>query len=200
MSLTESTMLPLGSLAPEFSLKSTEENLVTLGSFESPKALVVMFICNHCPYVIHIAEALQAVAQRYQAKGIDFVAINSNDTDTYPADNFEAMKVEKLRRGYTFPYLIDADQSVAKAYMAACTPDFFVFNGERALVYRGQFDDSRPHRISSGNYDASQGVASGKALSDVLDSVIADEPISEHQRASMGCNIKWRNGNEPAYS
>lgn len=197
MSLTESTMLELASSAPEFSLPSTDGNTVSIKDFADNPLLVVLFICNHCPYVIHIASALTALAKRYQEQGVAFVAINSNDTDTYPADSFDFMKVEKEKQGYTFPYLFDADQSVAKAYSAACTPDIFVFNDSRELVYRGQFDDTRPHRISSGNYDSSQSPASGDTLAAALNSLIKNEPLTGTQYPSMGCNIKWKPGNAP---
>ena len=197
MSLTESTMLELASIAPDFSLPSTDGDTVSLGTFADSKLLVVLFICNHCPYVIHIAPALAAMAKRYQEQGVAFVAINSNDTDTYTADSFDLMKVEKAKQGYTFPYLFDAEQSVAKAYSAACTPDIFVFNAARELVYRGQFDDTRPHRISSGNYDSSQTPASGSTLATKLDSLLKGELLTGTQYPSMGCNIKWKPGNAP---
>ena len=172
---------------------------MSLQDFKNAKALVVLFICNHCPYVIHIAPALAALAKDYQTKGIAFVAINSNDTQEYPADSFELMATEKAKQGYTFPYLWDADQAVAKAYSAACTPDIYVFNGEQKLVYRGQFDDSRPHRISSGNYDSNKTPANGEHLKAALDLILNNKPVPEEQIPSMGCNIKWIAGNEPAY-
>lgn len=197
MSLTESTMLELSSSAPEFSLPSTEGDTISLDSFAGSELLVVLFICNHCPYVVHIAPALTALAKRYQAQGVDFVAINSNDTDAYPADSFELMQVEKQKQGYSFPYLFDADQSVAQAYSAACTPDIFVFDASRKLVYRGQFDDTRPHRISSGNYDSTQNPASGATLASALDTLLKGEPLTGTQYPSMGCNIKWKPGNAP---
>lgn len=193
MALTESTMLELGRKAPCFSLPSTEGERVSLNSFEGAKGLVVLFICNHCPYVIHIAPALAKLAKEYQQKGIAFVAINSNDTDAYPADSFELMKVEKQKQGYTFPYLFDETQEVAKAYSAACTPDLYVFDESQALVYRGQFDETRPHRISSGNYDSSVNPATGVGLKAALDRLLAGEPQPDQQYPSMGCNIKWRN-------
>ena len=194
MSLTESTMLELNSLAPEFSLPSTEGQVVSLDHFKDNPFLVVLFICNHCPYVIHIAPALAAMAGKYQQQGVGFVAINSNDTDAYPADSFELMKVEKDKQGYPFPYLFDADQSVAKAYSAACTPDIFVFNASRQLVYRGQFDDSRPSRIASGNYNSTQDPASGNSLASALDTLIAGQALTGTQYPSIGCNIKWKPG------
>lgn len=197
MSLTESSMLKLASKAPAFSLPSTEGDTISLDSFAGSELLVVFFICNHCPYVVHIAPALTALAKRYQQRGVDFVAINSNDTDTYPADSFDLMKVEKQKQGYTFPYVFDADQSVAKAYSAACTPDIFVFNASRELVYRGQFDNTRPHRISSGNYDSNQTPATGDTLASALDTLLKGEALTGTQYPSMGCNIKWKPSNAP---
>lgn len=199
MSLTQSTMIELGSPAPDFLLPSTEGGNISLRDFEDDKALVVLFICNHCPYVIHIAPALAALAKEYMQKGIGFVAINSNDARAYPADSYDLMKNEKLKRGYPFRYLYDETQEVAKAYGAACTPDIYVFDAQRQLVYRGQFDDTRPHRISSGNYDSQGNPATGKDLRRVLDLVLAGEAVPEEQYPSMGCNIKWKPGNEPDY-
>jgi len=197
MSLTESTMLELNSVAPEFSLPSTQGQMVSLENFKENPFLVVLFICNHCPYVIHIAPALAALATKYQQKGVGFVGINSNDTDAYPADSFDLMKVEKDKQGYPFAYLFDADQSVAKAYSAACTPDIFVFDDSRQLVYRGQFDDTRPSRISSGNYDSAQSPASGDSLATTLDTLLAGKELNGTQYPSIGCNIKWRPGKAP---
>lgn len=198
MALIQSTMVDLGSKAPYFSLLTTEDNIVSLKDFSDAKALVILFICNHCPYVIHIAPALAKLAKEYQQKGIDFVAINSNDTATYPADSFANMKLEKEKRGYTFPYLFDETQEVARSYGAACTPDIYVFDHDQSLAYRGQFDDTRPNRISSGNYDSSVNPASGVSLRKALDLLLAREKIPEDQYPSMGCNIKWKPGNEPA--
>lgn len=197
MSLTQSTMIELGSTAPDFLLPSTEGGNVSLNDFKESRALVVLFICNHCPYVIHIAPALSALAKEYMDRGIAFVAINSNDVRAYPADSFDQMKIEKAKRGYPFRYLIDEDQDVAKAYNAACTPDLYVFDENRKLVYRGQFDDTRPDRISSGNYDSSSNPATGADLRRALDLVLAGEKVPEHQYPSMGCNIKWKPGNAP---
>ena len=199
MALTQSTMIELGSLAPAFSLPDTDGNTVQLSDFDAANVLVVLFICNHCPNVIHIAPALAELANKYQEQGVAFVAINSNDTDAYPADNMANMQREIALRGYTYPYLLDADQSVAHAYSAACTPDIYVFDETRKLVYRGEFDETRPHRISSGNYDASNGVATGESLAAALDALLNGEAIPEQQRPSMGCNIKWKPGNEPSY-
>ncbi|MBC6904609.1 thioredoxin family protein [Saccharophagus sp. K07] len=197
MALTQSTMMTLGSPAPGFNLPSTDGDMVSLESVSQNKILVVMFICNHCPYVIHIAPTLASLAKEYQTKDVAFVAINSNDAEAYPADSFENMKMEKQKRGYTFPYLYDESQEVARAYDAACTPDLYVFDKEGKLVYRGQFDDTRPNRISSGNYDSSVNPATGEALRKALDTLLSGQKIPENQYPSMGCNIKWKPGNEP---
>lgn len=199
MALTESTMMALQSAAPDFTLPSTDGGSVSLSDFSDAKGLAVFFICNHCPYVIHIAPALAKIAKEYQAKGIAFVAISSNDTEGYPADSFDMMKVEKEKQGYSFPYLWDEDQSVAKAYSAACTPDIYVFDADKKLAYRGQFDDTRPHRISSGNYDSEKTPATGKDLCEALDLIVEGKSVPENQIPSMGCNIKWKDGNAPDY-
>lgn len=198
MALTQSTMMALGSKAPDFSLPEVGGNVISLADFSEAKALAVLFICNHCPYVIHIASALAQLAKEYQEKGVAFVAINSNDTDAYPADSFANMKTEKEKHGYTFPYLFDETQAVAHKYGAACTPDIYVFDHRQALAYRGQFDETRPNRISSGNYDSSVNPANGASLRRALDQLLAGEKIPEDQYPSMGCNIKWKPGNEPA--
>ncbi|WP_188150075.1 thioredoxin family protein [Teredinibacter waterburyi] len=198
MALTESTMMELHSAAPDFSLPATSGKTLSLADFSKYDALVVLFICNHCPYVIHIAPALAELACDYMEKNIGFVAINSNDTDAYPADSFELMKAEQALRGYPFPYLYDETQAVAKAYGAACTPDLYVFDGARKLAYRGQFDDTRPHRISSGNYDSGKAPANGDSLKIVLDQLLNGEQPPAKQYPSIGCNIKWRPGNEPS--
>jgi peroxiredoxin len=197
MTLTPSKTMVLGSTAPDFHLPCTDGKTISLADFSSAEALVVLFICNHCPYVIHIAPALAQLAQQYQRKGIAFVAINSNDTTSYPADNFVNMKIEKTRRGYSFPYLWDESQEVARAYNAACTPDLYLFDKTHKLVYHGQFDDTRPNRISSGNYDSSIHPANGSALRHALDLLLEGQPIPVDQYPSMGCNIKWKPGNEP---
>lgn len=198
MALTQSTMMALGSKAPDFSLLATDGSTVSLADFSQAKALVVLFICNHCPYVIHIAPSLAKLAKEYQEKGVAFVAINSNDTDAYPADSFANMKLEREKRNYTFSYLFDETQAVAQRYGAACTPDIYVFDGDQSLVYRGEFDGTRPNRISSGNYDSSVNPANGASLCKALDLLLAGEKIPEDQYPSMGCNIKWKPGNEPA--
>lgn len=188
---TASTMqLPLGAPAPDFALPDTEGRIVQLSDFVQAKALLVIFMCNHCPYVKHIADHLAQLAKEYQAKGVAVVGINSNDVASYPDDSPQKMREEVKQRGYTFPYLYDETQEVAKAYRAACTPDFFLFDQHRRLVYRGQFDDSRP-----GN-----GIpVTGKDLRAALDAVLAGQPVPKEQKPSLGCNIKWKPGNEPEY-
>jgi peroxiredoxin len=186
MVMTASQMLHLGANAAYFSLPDTEGKLIQLSDFIGAKGLVVAFICNHCPYVIHIAPQLAA-----------FVAINSNDTEAYPEDDMAHMMEEKKRRAYSFAYLLDEDQSVAMAYSAACTPDIYLFDEQHKLVYRGQFDGSRPRRISSGNYDSSAQQASGEDLRKAMENLLAQRPICSKQVPSMGCNIKWKPGNEP---
>lgn len=198
MAMTASKMQALGAAAPDFQLKNTEGSLTQLSDFNGAKGLVVMFICNHCPYVIHIAPKLAEIAQHYMTQGIGFVAINSNDTDAYPADNFDNMIKEKASRGYVFPYLLDEDQSIAKAYLAACTPDIYLFDDAQKLVYRGQFDGSRPYRISSGNYDDREGGATGEDLTAAMDKLLEGDAITTDQKPSLGCNIKWKPSNEPS--
>ena len=187
---TPSTMLPLGTPAPDFKLMNVDGREVELADFADKPALLVMFMCNHCPFVIHVADQLAQLSSEYMARGVAVVGINSNDTAAHPADSPERMVAEAEERGYQFPYLFDETQEVAHEYRAACTPDFFLFDKDRKLVYRGQLDDSRP-----GN-----GVpVTGKDLRAALDSTLAGgAPVSE-QRASLGCNIKWKAGNEPDY-
>jgi peroxiredoxin len=190
MALTPSTMLPLGTSAPDFRLPDTNRTTVSLADFQDQPALLVIFMCNHCPYVKHIRAGLVQLAGDYQPRGVAIVAINSNDAANYPDDSPAKMAEEVKTVGYTFPYLYDESQAVAKAYRAACTPDLFLFDRGRRLVYRGQFDASRP-----GN-----GIpVTGKDLRAALDSVLAGKPTSTMQVASMGCNIKWKPGNEPLY-
>jgi len=195
MALTPSTMLELGTEAPDFALPDTEGHTIKKENFRGP--LLVMFICNHCPYVKHVADELARLGKDYMPKGVGIVAIMSNDVENYPDDSPEKMKAEKASRGYPFPYLYDESQDVAKAYTAACTPDFFLFDADHKLVYRGQLDDTRPERISSGNYDSSGNEANGKDLRAALDAVLAGEKPGGEQKPSMGCNIKWKPGNEP---
>jgi peroxiredoxin len=187
---TVSTMLPLGKPAPAFSLVNVDGQTVSLDDFAGAPALLVMFICNHCPYVKHVAPALARLGREYQQQGVAVVAINSNDTVSYPDDAPDQMRREVQQRGYTFPYLLDENQAVAKAYGAACTPDFYVFDRTRKLVYRGQMDASRP---------GSNIPVTGEDLTAAIDAVLAGKPVSEKQRPSLGCNIKWKAGNEPEY-
>jgi len=190
MALTPSTMLPLGTTAPDFKLPDTDGKIISPTSFKDKAALLVIFMCNHCPYVIHIRTGLAQLANDYAAKSVGIVGINSNDVKNYPADSPAKMKDEVKTAGYTFPYLYDETQAVAKAYHAACTPDLFLFDRGRRLVYRGQFDASRP-----GN-----GIpVTGKDLRAAIDAVLAGKPTSELQVASIGCNIKWKAGNAPNY-
>jgi peroxiredoxin len=185
-----STMLELGTPAPHFALPDTEGNPVSLADARGAKALLVMFICNHCPFVKHLRPALARLAEEYAPRGVAVVGINANDAERYPADGPEAMRREKAEAGYPFPYLYDETQEVAKAYRAACTPDFFLFDAGHRLVYRGQFDDSRP----------SNGVpVTGRDLRAALDAVLEGRAVPAEQKPSLGCNIKWRPGNEPDY-
>ena len=190
MALTPSTMLPLGTTAPDFQLPDTEGKIISLTDFKAQTALVVIFICNHCPYVVHIRNGLAQLARDYVPKNVGIVGINANDAKNYPADNPAKMKEEVKTAGYIFPYLYDETQAVAKSYRAACTPDIFLFDRSRRLVYRGQFDASRP-----GN-----GIpVTGKDLRAALDAVLAGKPTSQFQVAGIGCNIKWQAGNAPNY-
>jgi peroxiredoxin len=190
MATTPSTMTDLGTVAPSFRLPDPTGREVSIEDFRDAPALLVTFICNHCPYVKHIRGGLADFAREYQEKGLAVVAISSNDVGSYPDDRPEKMAEEAAAAGYTFPYLFDESQEVAKAYGAACTPDFFLFDKDRRLVYRGQFDDSRP---KSGK------PVTGADLRFACDEVLAARPVSVDQRPSIGCNIKWKPGNEPAY-
>ena len=179
-----STMLPLGTPAPDFKLRDTVSgDLVSLSDFDGRAALLVMFICNHCPYVQHIRHGLAALGRDYADSGAAIVAISSNDPVAYPSDGPEAMAVEAAEIGYTFPYLFDETQDVARAYTAACTPDFFLFGPDRTLVYRGQFDASRPGQLEQ---------VTGADVRAAMDAVLAGEPVSTDQVPSIGCSIKWR--------
>lgn len=190
MARTLSTMLPLGTKAPDFSLVNVDGRTVSLADFAGRPALLVVFLCNHCPFVKHLADQLEELTSAYIAKGMGVVGISSNDVANYPADSPEQMVAEAEARGYQFPYLYDETQEVAKAYRAACTPDFFLFDGDQKLVYRGQFDDSRPD----------SGIpVTGADLRAAVDAVLAGRQPSAEQRASLGCNIKWKPGNEPDY-
>lgn len=187
---TASTMLPLGTTAPSFALTNSDGETITLESFAGKKALLVIFMCNHCPFVKHVAEGLKSLSDDYLAKDVGIVAISSNDAEKYPDDSPEAMAKEKVERGYQFEYLYDADQSVAIKYAAACTPDFYLFDAEMKLVYRGQLDSSRPD----------SGIpVTGEDLRAALDAVLAGQAPSDDQKPSIGCNIKWNEGNEPDY-
>ena len=192
MARTPSRMLPLQSAAPDFTLQSTEGGTVSLADFADSTVLVVMFICNHCPYVKHIDAGLVSFARDYADKSVAIVAISSNSVETHPDDGFEKMAEEKKKIGYSFPYLYDPTQEVAKAYEAACTPDFFVFDKERKLQYRGQFDDSRPRTESPAP-------VTGRDLRAAVDALLAGEKPAAVQKPSIGCNIKWKPGNEPQW-
>ena len=188
---TASTMLELGVDAPDFSLTNAiDGKTVSLADFSDSPALVVMFICNHCPFVIHLADHIAQFGSEYQEKGAAIVAISANDIEKYPQDGPDKMAEEATERGYTFPYLYDADQSVAQAYRAACTPDFYVFDKDHKLVYRGQFDDSRPKTDIP---------ITGQDLRNAVDLVLAGKEVPADQRPSIGCNIKWIEGKEPEY-
>jgi peroxiredoxin len=186
---TASTMLPLGTQAPNFSLPNVDGNIVSRTQFAG-KPLCVIFMCNHCPFVVHIRAALTEFAREYQQRGLAVVGISSNDIGSHPQDGPVQMQHEARSAGYTFPYLYDQSQAVAIAYRAACTPDIFLFDADHALVYRGQFDSSRP-----GN-----GLpVTGADLRAACDAVLSGQPIPDPQRPSIGCNIKWRAGAEPDY-
>jgi len=188
MAAVESQMLPLGTAAPTFSLPDPDGKVFSLR--DGAAAYLVMFICNHCPYVKHVREELARIGREYAERNVAIYAINSNDVSTHPGDSPEKMKQEAAEWGYVFPYLYDASQDVAKAYRAACTPDFFLFDADRKLVYRGQLDDSRP---------SNDAPVDGRDLRAALDAALGGAPAPEPQKASIGCNIKWRPGNEPDY-
>ena len=188
---TPSTMLALGTSAPAFSLPDViSGETVSLDSFASKKALLVMFICRHCPYVKHVEQGLAQIGRDYAERDVGIVAISSNDVETYPEDAPDSLKEQAQSQGFSFAYLFDEDQEIAKAYTAACTPDFFLFDGARSLVYRGQMDGSRPKNeipVTGGDIRAA------------LDAVLADAPVGGDQIPSLGCNIKWIEGSEPEY-
>jgi thiol-disulfide isomerase/thioredoxin len=185
MAATESNMMPLGTKAPEFNLPDTISGTnKSLKDLKSDRATVVMFICNHCPFVKHVQQGLVKLANDYIPKGISFVAINSNDVEAYPEDSPERMKAVAKQLGYPFPYLYDESQAIARAYGAACTPDFYIFDKDLKCVYRGQMDDSRPSNDIS---------VTGKDIRSALDAILAGKPVSLHQKPSIGCNIKWKN-------
>ena len=190
MARTPSTMLALGTSAPDFDLPDFDGKRHALGDFAASPALLVTFICEHCPFVRHIRGEFARFAREYSSRGLAVVAINSNDLDAYPQDGPDAMREEARSLGYVFPYLLDAAQATARAYRAACTPDFFLFDADRRLAYRGQFDDSRP-----GNGKP----VTGADLRRAVDAVLAGAPVAGDQFPSLGCNIKWKPGNEPDY-
>ncbi|MEE3368727.1 MAG: thioredoxin family protein [Planctomycetota bacterium] len=187
---TASTMLPLGTTAPDFSLINVNGQAVSLSDFDSAKAIIVVFMCNHCPFVKHIAPQLAQFARDCQAKDVALIGINSNDVSSHPGDSPEQMIHEAEQQGYTFPYLFDETQEVAIAYRAACTPDFFLFDNKKTLVYRGQFDSSRPD----------SGIeVTGSDLHAAVDTVLNEGALTIEQIPSIGCNIKWKAGAEPDY-
>ena len=184
MAAVPSNMLALGTTAPDFALPDTVSGkTISLNELKSDVATVIMFICNHCPYVKHVNKELAKLARDYQARGAAFVAISSNDAEAYPADAPEQMRLVAAEQGYTFPYLYDEDQSVARAYQAACTPDFYIFDASMKLVYRGQLDEARPRNDVP---------VTGKDVRAALEAILAGNPVSAEQRPSIGCNIKWK--------
>jgi len=189
MSLTPSTMPDLGLPMPAFELPNIDGRLVSRANFHDSKALLVAFWCNHCPYVQHIRDSFVLFAHEYQPRGLGVVAISANDVNTHPDDSPELMKIEGEQHEFGFPYLYDETQEVAGAFRAACTPDFFLYDGQQHLVYRGQFDASRP-----GNSIP----VTGSDLRGAVDAVLNDQVVSHEQIPSIGCNIKWKSGNEPA--
>jgi peroxiredoxin len=191
MARTESTMLPLGSIAPDFELLDVVTGeLTSLSKFADAKALLVMFICQHCPFVIHVKDELARLGRDYVPQGLGIVAISANDVSNYPQDSPEHLKAMAQDLSLNYPILYDETQVVAKSYQAACTPDFFLFDQDRRLVYRGQLDDSRP-----GN----EKPVTGADMRAAIDAALAGEPIATDQKPSIGCNIKWKPGNAPTY-
>jgi len=196
MAVTESTMMELGRTAPPFELPAANPDVDdrggdtrSLDDYADAEALVVVFLCNHCPYVKHIEDELLAVARAYQERGVQFVGICSNDAERYPDDSFDSMAERARAKDYPFPYLQDESQEVAQTYEAACTPDFYVFDADRELVYRGRFDETRPN----------DGEPHGGDLRQALDELLDDGTVTIEQKPSMGCNIKWKEGNQPAH-
>lgn len=190
MAATPSTMLELGTPAPPFALPDTEGSTVSLEDAAGAPALLVMFVCNHCPFVKHVAAELARLGDDYATRGVAVVAISANDAERFPQDGPAAMRQAREGWKWSFPYLFDASQEVAKAYRAACTPDFFLFDTEKRLAYRGQLDDSRPGNGAP---------VTGRDLRAALDAVLEGRPVPAEQRPSVGCNIKWKPGNEPDY-
>ena len=184
MSFVESKMISLESIAPDFNLPDTVSGkTLSLSNLKSDKATVIMFLCNHCPYVIHVNEEIVRLCADYKSKGVSFIGISSNDVENYPQDGPELMKEHAVQTGYNFPYLYDESQEVAKAYDAACTPDFYIFDGELKLKYRGRIDDSRPGKDIP---------LSGKDMRAALDAILNNQAVDEKQYPSGGCNIKWK--------
>lgn len=191
MAMTASTMLALGTPAPAFELKDVVSGqIISLDTFAGKKGLLVMFICQHCPFVKHIKTELAKLGQDYQDQDLGVVAISSNDIVNYPNDAPRYLKAMAVDNGFVFPVCYDETQSVAKAYTAACTPDFFLFDADRKLVYRGQLDDSRPSNDKP---------VSGKDLRSAIDAVLSNQPVNPQQKPSIGCNIKWKPGNAPTH-
>ena len=192
-----STMLALGTPAPDFSLPDLlTGRTVSLADFAEKKALLVMFLCAHCPYVVHVRPELARLARDYADKGVGLVGITANDAAQYPQDAPDPSAAMARAAGWTFPFLYDESQAVAHAYTAACTPDFFLFDRKRQLVYRGQLDDSRPGR---GEDRPGRGTLNGADLRAALDAVLAGQSVNPDQKPGIGCNIKWKPGNEPAH-
>ena len=190
MALVESNMLPLGTIAPDFSLPNVvDKSMGSLCSLKGEKGTLIVFTCNHCPYVVHLLDAFVALAKKNKGKGVATIAISSNDVENYPADHPDLMRKLAQEKNFTFPYLYDEAQTVAKAYDAACTPDFYLLNAQHALVYHGRFDASRPGNDTP---------ITGEDLQNAIDAMLKKDPIPENQYPSMGCNIKWKTGNEPA--
>jgi peroxiredoxin len=192
MVLTPSTMLPLGTPVPRFTLPDLHGHQVSLDDFGDAPALLVAFLSHHCPFVTHIRQGFAQFAAEYQRRGLAVVAINSNDADAFPEDGPEGMQEEAVAAGYTFPYLFDGTQEIAKAFRAACTPDLFLFDRERKLVYRGRFDESRPRTNPPMP-------VTGRDIRAAVDAVLAGEPVPPDQKGSVGCNIKWKPRNAPDY-
>ena len=200
MVLTPSTMLPLGTRLPSFSLPDfnglsraqSRDRIVSTDDFQEAPALLVAFICGHCPFVTHIRKGFADFTREYQARGLAIVAVNSNDTEAFPEDGPDGMRDEAARAGYVFPYLFDETQEVAKRFHAACTPDLYLFDKERTLVYRGRFDDSRPRTNPPMP-------VTGKDIRAAADAALSGRPVAADQKGSVGCNIKWKWGNEPEY-
>lgn len=192
MVLTPSTMLPLGTRLPSFSLPDFSGRIVSTDDFHDAAALLVVFICGHCPFVTHIRKGFAAFAREYQQRGLAILAVNSNDIEAFPEDGPDGMRDEATRAGYVFPYLFDETQEVAKKFRAACTPDLYLFDKDRTLVYRGRFDDSRPRMNPPMP-------VTGRDIRAAADAVLGGRAVAQDQKGSVGCNIKWKRGNAPDY-